>query len=422
MTDETRPTFTVLRSDSASDSPQHNQDHLGVDQVMDALAAAARMADCQQGTVMDTNSGSKEAYKPLSDDEVQDLIRTVRSFLNAQEDLPRKERITSTQIARAIGEAASTVSQVLNNAYPEGKGVPWAKRDSVLGKLSKFLATEKARRAAPQRTPFAWIKVAEEILTVAKTAVHHEGIGVVTGSAGIGKSMTLTALLDKFPGSVLITIDDGTHSVPSFLRELCTRLKAPAMSYSRQSLWNAARAALTGTGRLLIVDEAHLAGAAVLNCLRQLTDATGCPALLCGLPALRKMLMRGRGDDSRGATLYSRIVISRDLEERCRGGNGGEPLYSVEDIKKIFARSQLRLTADATEWVSDLANLPDTGGLRACNNALRLAIRIARAPGQPAATAITANMLAKASELLHGIEGAKVITARIKQRRAAAGA
>ena len=95
-----------------------------------------------------------------------------------------------------------------------------------------------------------------------------------------------------------------------------------------------------------------------------------------------------------------------------------EPLYSVEDIKRIFARSQLRLTADATEWLSDLANMPDAGGLRACTNALRLAIQIAKAAAQPVA-AITAALLTQASGLLHGIEGAKIISARIKQRRAA---
>jgi len=416
MTDEKRPTFTVVQSGSASDSPRHDQEGAGADQVMDALAAAARIAD-SQGTVME-DTRSKEAYSPLSDDEVQDLIRSVRVFLKSQEDLPRGERMTNAQIAHSLGEPASTISQVLNNNYPSGKGIPFLKRDTILRKLDKLVATKKALRAAPQRTPFAWVRVAEDIRTVAKTAVHLEGIGVVTGSAGIGKSMCLTALLDVFPGSVLITIDDGTHSPTAFLRELCGRLKAAAMAYCRQSLRNAVCTALANSGRLIIVDEAHLASAATLNCIRQLHDATRAPVLLCGLPSLRKLLMQGRGDDSRGATLYSRIAISRDLEERCRSGNGGEPLYSVEDIKRIFARSQLRLTADATEWLSDLANMPDAGGLRACTNALRLAIQIAKAAAQPVA-AITAALLTQASGLLHGIEGAKIIATRIKQRRAA---
>lgn len=382
MTDEKRPTLTVVHPDSVSGGPRNDQQEAGADQVMDALAAAGRLTQSQR-TVMD-DVDSKDGHAPLSDQEVGDIIRAVKAFLEAQDELPRRDQVTGAQIARATGEAASTVSAVLNDVYPEGRRDGFRKRDEVLRKLDKFVATEKARRASPKRSGFAWIGVAKDIRTVAETCVYLETIGAAFAPAGVGKTMTLTALLEEIPGSLLLTIDDGTHSPTAFLRELCSRLKASSGSRDRQASRRAICAALTNSKRLIMVDEAHLASVATLNCIRQIFDTTGCPVLLVGLPSLPKMLLQGRGDDSRGATLYSRVGIIRDLTERCRAGSDpGEPLYSIEDIKKVFARSQLRIASDANEWLVDLAKL------------------------------------VQASRLLHGIEGAKIIDTRIKQRRAA---
>lgn len=380
------------------------------DQAMDALIAQARI---NRGNVMD------DEYQPLSNPDVGRIRTKIDRFLEGQERLPASQRITRSKLATAIGESKGTVSQVLTNQYPKGKQSGYRKRDEILRKLDRFLQIQEARREAPQRTGFVRTVVAEEIRAVGHSCVLLETMGAVWGPAGIGKTLTAYALLDVFPGSVLVTIDDGVHSPTTFLRELARKLHLPSASAQRQSLRRAICEKLAQSRRLVMVDEGHLATLETLNCARQVVhDACHCPVLFLGLPALARMLMKGRGDDSRGATLYSRIGISRDLTERCRNnGHRGEPLYSVADIKRVFAGSQLRIANDAMDWLEGLANDPDAGGLRAANNALRLAMHVAKTSDEPCRE-ITLKALLDASRLLKGVEGARAIANRIKQRHA----
>ncbi len=94
----------------------------------------------------------------------------------------------------------------------------------------------------------------------------------------------------------------------------------------------------------------------------------------------------------------------------------GEPLFSVDDIKNVFAKSKVRLSADARGRLYALANMPECGGLRAATNALRLSIHVFQ-KSRKSIDAITADMLCRASRVLHGLEGAKQIEHRIEDAR-----
>lgn len=392
--------------DAEPEAPGADSADAGRDPAMDALIAASRL---HRGAAMDGNG----EHVPLTNPEVGRIRNAADRFLAEQDRLPKDRRLTRAKLAGAIGESKSTVSQILNNKYPRSRIDGHRKRDEVLRKIDKHLALLAARRESPQRSGFAWTGVAEEVKGVANTAVLLDTIGVAYGPAGIGKTLTLEALLSVYPGSVLITIDDGTHSVTTFLRELSDKLKVGSARY-RQSMRRCICDALRQSKRLVMVDEAHLAGLDVLNCIRQIHDSTGCPVLLAGLPALAKTLLQGRGDDSRGATLFSRVGVSRDLTERCRrDGDRGEPLFSVADVRKVFARSTLRIAGDAQRWLQGLACMPEVGAMRAATNAVRLATHVAQQKGD---TEITLAMLQSASKLLHGLEGARAIANRIKQQ------
>ncbi|HUU83044.1 MAG TPA: AAA family ATPase [Phycisphaerae bacterium] len=372
------------------------------DRTMDALIAGSRLLG--GGVVGDQ-------YEPVGSLEAARIRAAVNAFLARQDELPKARRVTRGKLADAIGESKSTVSQVLSDKYPKSKTDGCGKIDEVLRKLDKHLAVLEARQESPQRSDFAWTKIAEEIRGVANTAVILETIGAVYGPAGIGKTLTLEALLDVYPGSVLVTIDDEAHSPTTFLRTLADKLKLPSARH-RQALKKSICTCLRASRRLVIVDEAHLAGIDVLTCVRQIHDSTSCPVIFAGLPALAKTLLQGRGDDSKGATLYSRVGIARDLTERCKGGDHGEPLFSIADVKRIFARSALRIARDAVDWLQALACMPEIGGLRTANNALRLATHVGRQRGE---TEVTLAMLQSACRLLHGTEGARAIANRIRQ-------
>ena len=361
---------------------------------MDKLVAGSRVT---KDTVMDDGRELNDADR----ERIRDRWHTYKA----------QGIVTSLkQAAKAIGVNKSTLAQVITGSYPTaGRGA--ATQDAVLLKLDKWLSNVEAIAEAPQRGGCVDTAVVLEIRTVAQTALFLQTIGMVYGPAGIGKTLALKALAEVIPGSIYLTLTDSTHSVPQLFHELADALKLPTRG-RRASLRRLIVDRLKDTRRLLMIDEAHLAaGPDVLNAIRQIGDDTGCPVLLCGLPRLTRRIVEGRADDGVGATLFSRVGISRDLMERTRTGKG-KPLFSVADVRAVFQDSKMRIAPDGQAWLHDVSNLPELGGLRTASNALRLATHIAQR-SKESVTAITAAMLHDATRLLHGVDGARRIANRI---------
>jgi hypothetical protein len=174
---------------------------------------------------------------------------------------------------------------------------------------------------------------------------------------------------------------------------------------SRRSRWLFQRVVetLAGTNRLLMIDQIHslcgYPGDKPLYVLADLFDATGSPQLWCGTSDINLYLTRGqaRGADSL-AQIRRRIGCARDLCERTRGDDGGpgEPLYTIDEIRQVFGRGQMRLTPDAVRYLCQLANTPDSGALGAAANLVAMATAI----NQSTATTLTADMLRTAHRML----------------------
>lgn len=363
---------------------------------MDAIVAGARVNDGVTGM---------EAVA-LSPQERTSIRERVRRYLD-------EKGKAQAALAKGIGEPPSTVSQVLSGTYPEGKGGGVAKSDEILYRLDRFISDEAGRERAPKPSGFAWTSVANDIKGVATFANEISTMAVVVGSAGIGKTLCCEALLSIFPGSIMVTASDVTRTASAFLAELAVRMKMTPrgqVTHDRRRVVSL----LHDSHRLLIVDEAHLLAKVPLNTIRQLHDETKIPVLLVGLPALTKLLQQGRGDDSSGATLYSRVGMYCDLEERCRAGDG-EPLYGIDDIRKVFAKSLIRITHDGFKWLSAVANIPEEGGLRRAARALVAALCVAQRGGK-GADEIGAKELNEACRLLLGSERSRSIAAQIEHR------
>ena len=194
----------VPQPEAADTDAQGDGDH----EVMEALIANARI---DGAIVMD------------DEQQLSDLLRQqIRARYNK---LRTNGEATHYRAGQAIDEAKSMISQIVNDRYGQGKTRGMRTIDRVLRKLDKWMSQCDATAQAPKRSGFTWIKVAEEIRAVAHTIVQLLTIGVVYGQAGIGKTLTLGALLATFPGAVLITITDSSDSVPSFLKELARLLK-----------------------------------------------------------------------------------------------------------------------------------------------------------------------------------------------------
>jgi hypothetical protein len=317
-------------------------------------------------------------------------------------------------VRKALGYSGSVVSQVLNWKY-EGD---WR---SVIVDLDRWLDDQVKRDNAPKTSEFVWTGVAREMMTVAGAAATLKTIGLVYGptTSGIGKTMALKAIAAEKAGSILVTIEKVQASTTGLLWAICNALRI-STGHTNAFNYQRIKGVLAGTPRLLLVDQIHnLCGAKgdkPLYMLADLWDATGAPQLWCGTSDIVAYLERGQAKGQEPlAQIRRRIGISRDLMERVRSGGPdgkGEPLYSVEEIRRVFAKNKLRLAPDAARYLWQLANLPDSGALGAAKNVVVMATMVNEPTG---ATVLTAGMLRAAQRLLVNGRALSLMDARMEE-------
>ncbi len=276
--------------------------------------------------------------------------------------------------ARSLGIGAATLSQVLSGSYP-------ADAEKHIRAIDKWIEGQIRKEAAPKPAGFVKTGVAEQIYGVARWMCEIGGIGVVHGPPGIGKTLTLQAIRAEMPGSIYISINSAGRRCPAVLEALTTALRASGLRMTASQYFQQLTSILADTGRLILVDEVHkLVGRehdAALHVLRDLHDATHCPMVWAGNTAIYDYLRRGktRGHDPL-EQISGRIAFWLDLEAVANRSDGGEGLYTIADIQKVFASSKMRLTPDAQRYLQMLANAPTLGGLRTCKDLVLMAQKV----------------------------------------------
>lgn len=326
---------------------------------------------------------------------------------------------TYASIARSIGVASSTLSAVLKGSYP-------GRWQEVILDLDRWLDGEVKHEAAPKPAEFVMTTVAQEIMTIADAACTLRTIGLVYGpdSSGIGKTITLRAIAAEKPGSLLITIAKprSARSSPSgILRQIADamHLKGAYGSGIGSYLFEHIVEKLKDTPRLLMIDQIHSLcdvrpDDAPFFTLMDLYDATNSPQLWCGTRDIVAYLNRriGQGKETL-AQIRRRICPQRDLMARTRG-DGGDPLYTLDEIRQVFAKNKIRLAPDAAQYLMRLANVPDSGALGMCVNLVRMATILVERKG---ATVLTAEHLRQAFRFLVADEACQLVEAQMDQER-----
>lgn len=344
----------------------------------------------------------------VSDDDARAVIDQLKEFC-------MRTGRKYAQVARSLGCSASVLSQVMSFNY----NGDW---QSVIMDVDRWLEDEAKREAAPKPTEFVLTRVAEEVMTVAEAAITLKCIGLVYDvyGSGIGKTLALQAIAAEKPGSIYISIETANATPAGVLKLITAAIRLPLVPYATAGAHFAAiKKALKDSGRLLLVDEIHkLCGGRnddALNVLRDLYDKTEIPMLWCGTIDLAAYLERraARGREPL-AQIRRRIGISRDLRERAEEGTGpGEPLFSVEEVRKVFARSKMRLAPDAAKYLAMMANLPDSGALGACRNLVIMATKV----HEGKADVLTSDMLRAVHRLLVNRSAFRVLETRMEEPR-----
>ncbi|HUX00686.1 MAG TPA: AAA family ATPase [Phycisphaerae bacterium] len=311
---------------------------------------------------------------------------------------------TQSAIARELGISSSTLSELLKNKWKGKNG------DRHLAQLHNWMELNARRDTILHGTRFVATAVAEEILIVARTVAETCKMGVVFGPSHIGKSFTLEAIAGDqvFGCPVVITVQQWLIRPLPLIREMCSLFDLPTYG-TFDALARRLVKRLTATKRMLIIDEADRLCHEAIETIRGIHDQTGCPVLFAGKPKIYERLgFRALGEFSEVTDqLASRIVMKRDLTERTRGDNP-EPLYRLDDIRKLIRRSGLKLdvSPDAEKWLQARASTLGMGGIGKALFSLYLAAKVAYAKGDPR---ITVDHLEDVDDLAMGHEDAERI-------------
>jgi len=326
----------------------------------------------------------------VTDEMAQQVVQAILDYIS-------DSGMSRSAVAKSMGISPTTLGLVLSLNYR-------GSQQQILIDLDLWLESQLRRDAAPKVSSFVWTKVAEEIRTVGDVASTLKTIGLVYGpeSAGMGKTLALHAIASVKPGSIYVSVEKMNATARGLLSAIAKAMKiCPAGTHYT---YVKIKAQLAGTSRLLMIDQIHaLCGAhpgdKPLYVLADLFDATGAPQLWCGTSDIVAYLQRGQMNGREPlAQIRRRIGIARDLCERTRPGDDGpgEPLYTLDEIRQVFARGKMRLTPDAVRYLWSLANAPDSGALGTAANLVAMATAI----NERNATALTGDMLKAAHRLL----------------------
>lgn len=299
--------------------------------------------------------------KDVTAEQIQQVAADVETFRRAY-------KISVKELAKANGRSSSVISEFLAGKYGGDNG-------QVAIDLEDWLVTEEHRRSRPELTQFVWTNVALEIKGVANYARDKRKIAMICGpdSSGVGKTTALRAIQQELgPRKCAMATIDKVDANPTGLLKKLLRAVGKDDNGSNAQRKDRLVEYLSGRQHLLIVDQAHNLRFSKddkpFYILTDLFDATGSAQLWCGTADLVNYLQKQRrrnGDESL-SQVGSRIFPIVDLMESLRagGGDGGEPLVTVEQVREMFARNKLKLTAGGVRFVCELCNLPDSGCVR----------------------------------------------------------
>lgn len=224
----------------------------------------------------------------------------IKSKLN---EYMAEKQYSQKKIAAQIGISDATLSLYLRGEYT-------GSISNTESAISNFLSREEEKaRNRSVRVEFVKTRLAAKCLTLMRNTHLDGDIGVLYGSAGLGKTMVMKHYASCFKDTILIEADPG-YTAKVLLQELCERLGVGKHGNIHELTENCI-SALGGTGWLIAIDEAELLPYRALEVLRRIHDRSDVGVVLAGMP---RLLLNLRGRMGELAQLYSRAGMAINLD------------------------------------------------------------------------------------------------------------
>jgi len=250
--------------------------------------------------------------------------------------------ITGDKISQKAAADEANVAPGTFNAWLAGSYA--GDNAKVAAEVAKWLEARRARNRikaiVPVAPSFIQTKTAQAIIDVLQYAQALKDMGLIIGSPGTGKTMTIDYYRASHPSVFVATMEPAKSSTHHLLAELANVLRLSERSVLAIS--DAVVKRLKDRDALLVVDEAQHLQSGAIDQLRTIHDKARCGVVLVGNESIIGKL----GDPDRTpqlAQLYSRfgmrITLSRpvnaDVDALLKA-------WSVEDKDE---RSFMRLVA-----------------------------------------------------------------------------
>ncbi len=283
-----------------------------------------------------------------------DILATQTELLN----YIKQHNLSISGVARGIGKSAAVISQFLSGKY---KGD--VKKLTIT--IRAWIEQDLQRRRAPNYEGFVLTGVAKRIISALNFASKTNGIAIIYGPAGIGKTMTINSYCQKQPSTILVRICVGATTARGFLGLLCDALHIHHYMLTDKMI-RAIIDKINHTGRMIIIDEAHRLKLNAYEAIRDIHDITQCPIALIGTAKIIRQIDENLRDSKDWITdqFSSRNCIRQDLLSAMQGGYGGKLLFTSKEIFEIFDSQKIRLLPEAARWLAKLASTVGLGGLR----------------------------------------------------------
>jgi len=264
----------------------------------------------------------------------------------------------------SIGQAAQA------SGIPKGTLVPWlagkylGRVENVDEKAQKWLDSlrthSQVRQLMPRDPAFIETPSALIFRSVFEYAQTGPDIGLITGNAGVGKTMSAEAYREETPNVWLMTADASMRSPTAVLRELTEIVDAAEKRGPRMMAALIRR--VQGTHGLIIVDEAQHLQTEAIDLLRTINDRAKIGLMFMGNEPLKGRI-EGMSRDTSHAQIFSRIGMRKSRKQP-----------QVKDTRAIFDAWNIEDSRlfDLCRWIAG-----QPGGLRSMNKTLRYATMLA---------------------------------------------
>ena len=263
------------------------------------------------------------------------------------------------QVSKETGLSTSVISQFLDGKYTGDNG-------KVQDILNKFLSISKDRlNSVSGTTYYPDLYNTKEVLYACWYAHKYNDIALVAGDAGAGKTTALEHYRDSNAGVTMVTVNTCTTS---------------ATDGRRSAVMQELISQLSGSNRLIIIDEADRLSLQALQAIRDLNDQAHVGIILSGNDKIYKQMLtgqKGREFDQ----IRTRIIVRKRVENN----------YTVEEMQHIFPG----VPESCLAFLIQMANLES---LRTAIKLYEIALEYARISKE----AVTLKMLKDTQKQLFG--------------------